>query len=99
MVGRETLLGDSLLLLVILLLIRSKEVDIIIIISCGGGSGLGRLATIKTVHTSLEGEHQRLQVISDLLELLVLDFEGTKLLHKSHLFAFGESCGQIVDLL
>ena len=66
MVGRETLLGDSLLLLVILLLIRSKEVDIIIIIgSCGGGSGLGRLATIKTVHTSLEGEHQRLQVISD----------------------------------
>ena len=33
-----------------------------------------------------------------LLELLVLDFEGTKLLHKSHLFAFGESCGQIVDL-
>ena len=33
-----------------------------------------------------------------LLELLVLDLEGTKLLHKSHLFAFGESCGQIVDL-
>ena len=67
MVGRETLLGDSLLLLVILLLIRSKEVDIIIVIigSCGGGSGLGRLATVKTVHTSLEGEHQRLQVISD----------------------------------
>ena len=33
-----------------------------------------------------------------LLELLVLNLKGTKLLHKSHLFAFGESCGQIVDL-
>merc|ERR1719204_889844 len=94
-VGLQPLFGDPLLLLVVLFIIRPEEIHIIIIILCRSGSGLGSrgfsFTTVKLVNTSLQGEDEGLEVVSHLLEFLVLDLQSTELLHECHLVSSRES--------
>merc|ERR1711862_621560 len=87
-VSLQSLLCDSLLLFIIFLLIRTKEVDIVVIVSCRGwGCLCGWLSSLKSLHTSCQGENQCLQVVSNFLERFILNFQITEFLHKSHFFA------------
>ena len=66
-VGLQPLLGDPLLLLVVLLLVRPKQIHVVVVLLCRSRGGLGSRSgaggSVKFVHSGLQGEDQRLEVV------------------------------------
>merc|ERR1719219_1515153 len=81
-VGLQPLLSDPLLLLVIGLLVRPEEVDVIVLLLCGSWGGLGSRGrggtSFEFVHSGLQRQNKRLEVVSDFLQFLVLNLQGTE---------------------